>query len=662
MDELRRFLPAASRFRFFNYAATSPMLKPSADRMAEIAQEGIEPMTLHFERWLGLLESARRTVADLIHASPEEIAFTTNTSSALSIIASSILWRPGDRVLYPAHDFPSNRYVWDNLSELGINAEAVESDFVDQVMSLDLKNVRLVAISAVSYLDGKRYDIAKLVDYCHSKGVMVAVDAVQAVGAVPVDVHKWGSDFLACGGQKWLLGPVGSGFLYINKSILPKLHVSLVGWASSNDAGDFEAQKLEFIGGARRFEPGLPDIAAVVGLATSIETLSSFGWSDIFNRIATLNHHIRSNLVNMGYSVVHCEEQSQSGIITVDFDSRDLLEQIVKECHERKIIITKRKSQLRIAAHATVSDEDVSVLLGVFQKFSNDLSRPSKAPEETSHSTSITIPESLTGRKRALITGASQGLGAAIATALAKKGYDVTILGRNRGRLTALAERLQNTYKIQARVEIVDLSNPSELEQWLTNPNLQLDYDVLVNNAASADAECFTEGEISALRNTFETNFFSPISISQKLLPKMIQKKRGAILNIVTSGARCALPLFSGYASSKGALWSWSEALARELIGTGIVVTTFIPPHMESATGRRLGRKSLAYYDVDKASSGMVKAETVAEMAIDVLEKQKTFFAPFSVRLKIAFNALFPNRIEKQLQKYWKRLRPTSHA
>ena len=654
MDELRKFLPAASQFRFFNYAATSPMLKTSADRMTEIIQEGLEPMTLHFEKWLSLLESARRTVADLIHASPEEIAFTTNTSLALSIIACSIIWQPGDRVLYSVHDFPSNRYVWDNLSELGVKAEAIQSDFIEHVMSMDFKSVRLVAISAVSHSDGKLYDISKLVEYCHSKGVMVAVDAIQAVGAVPVDVQKWDPDFLACGGQKWLLGPIGSGFLYINKKILPKLHVPLVGWASSKDAGDFEVQKLEFIGGARRFEPGLPDIAAIVGLATSIETLSSFGWSDIFNRIAWLNHQIRSNLINMGYSVVNCDEQSQSGIITLDFDSEDLLEHLCKECKERKIIITKRKSQLRIAAHATVSDEDVTVLLGVFQKFSKSELKPTKALEEILQSPFTTLAESTTGWKKALITGASQGLGESIATALAKKGCDLTLLGRNRERLTALAERLQNKYKIQASVEIVDLSNPFELEHWLTNSSLQFDYDILVNNAARADAEYFTETEISALRNTFETNFFSSISIAQKILPKMIQKKQGAILNIVTSGARCSFPLFSGYASSKGALWSWSEALTRELLGTGVVVTTFIPPHMETATGRYLGRKSFAYYDIGNGKSRTVKIETVAEMAIDVLEKQKTFSVPFSVRLKIAFNALFPNLIAKQIQKYWK--------
>ena len=221
--ELRKLLPAAENFHFLNYAATSPMLKPSADQMKAVIEQGLEPLSTHFDESLALLEASRRIIADLIHASPEEIAFTTNTSSALSLIAGSIVWKKGDRVLYSSHDFPSNRFVWDNLSRFGVLAEGIAApNFLDAVMQMDLNNVKLISISAVSYMDGRQQDIPKLAKYCRSKGILVAVDAIQAVGAIPVNVRKWECDFLACGGQKWLLGPIGSGFLYINAKILPE--------------------------------------------------------------------------------------------------------------------------------------------------------------------------------------------------------------------------------------------------------------------------------------------------------------------------------------------------------------------------------------------------------------------------------------------------------
>ena len=115
LEQLRTYLPAAKDYRFLNYAATAPLLQPSADVMASIIQQNLEPMSKHFDQWLAIIESARTLVAKTINASPEEIAFTTNTSMGLSIIAASIDWKEGDRIIYPADECPSNRFVWENL-------------------------------------------------------------------------------------------------------------------------------------------------------------------------------------------------------------------------------------------------------------------------------------------------------------------------------------------------------------------------------------------------------------------------------------------------------------------------------------------------------------------------------------------------------------------
>ena len=185
--ELRALLPVTGDYRFLNYAATAPMLKTSADAMHAVVCQGLEPLAGHFDAWLGLLESGRRAVADLVHASPEEIAFTTNTSTALSLVAAAVRWQPGDRILYPADEFPSNRFVWDNLADLGVSAEAVEPDpnmaFADQLATMDLSSVRLVALSAVSYHDGRCLDVVRVTQVCHAHGILVAVDGIQAVGA-----------------------------------------------------------------------------------------------------------------------------------------------------------------------------------------------------------------------------------------------------------------------------------------------------------------------------------------------------------------------------------------------------------------------------------------------------------------------------------------------
>ncbi len=623
------------------------MLKPCADQIVEITREGLEPLSMHFEKWMGILESARRAVAKTIHASPEEIAFTTNTSSALSLIARSITWNPNDRILYPANDFPSNRYIWESL---GVKAEPVYgSDFIQTVLTSDFSHVKLVAISAVSYMDGTRYEIPKLVRHCHSKGILVAVDAIQAVGSIPVDMQEWDCDFLACGGQKWLLGPVGSAFFFVNKKTLPQLQVPLIGWASSKDAGDLDIRKFEFVDGARRFEPGLPDIASIAGLGKSLEIFDSIGWSQIFKQIESYCTHLRNEFSSSGYCIANRDDKAQSGIVTINLSSEEEAKKFYQKCFNEKIILTQRKNQLRISCHATVSTEDIETLLKVFKKQPTQIHPLNAEPTQSKRKNVMTFKW-----KNALITGASQGLGAALARSLAKRGCDLTLIGRNHEKLRQTADEIRKNFSVQVTEVVLDLSRTELVEKWLNEQQNRLNFDLIINNAAWAEVGFFVDSKIENYRDAMETNFFTPMQISQKYLPHMIKNKYGAILNIVTSGARCALPLFTAYASSKGALWAWSEAISRELHGTGVHVMIFIPPNMSTVTSRRLGRKALAYYS-SKAQQKIhpVDVDQIAEKAIESLVLEKRYIASVGVRIKIALNALFPNYLTKKILRFW---------
>jgi len=639
------------------------MLKTSADAMHAVVRQGLEPLAWHFDNWLALLESGRRAVADLIHASPEEIAFTTNTSMALSLVAAAVRWQPGDRILYPADEFPSNRFVWDNLADLGVTAQAVEPDpdmtFAAQLATMDLSSVRLVALSAVSYRDGRCLEVPRIVQVCHAHGILVVVDGIQAVGAVPVDVRKWGCDFLACGGQKWLLGPVGSGFLYVARDRLAELRVPLVGWASSRSAGDLDTPALEFVDGARRFEPGLPDIAAIAGLTASIETLAQVGWSNIFDRICANADRLTTKLKVAGFHPLHsAPPNGPSGIVTVSLADDAQAEAIQAACADRGVVLTHRSRELRISVHATTIDADVDALVEILEAHQQSTVRSSvttepSQPPRVAISTNGTSPRTGIGWKRALVTGGSRGLGEGIARALAQRGCDVTLVGRDRTRTEAVADRLRQEFSVAVDAVALDLSDRSAVEQWLSESPLP-DYDVLINNAAVAEAEVFTDSDPQRLRNALETNFFAPALLTRKLIPGMLERGHGAVLNVVTSGARCALPLFSEYSASKGALWAFSESLQRELASTGVTVTTFVPPHMETATRRRLGRKALSYFKLDKAIAPAASAAHVGEKAIAALAAGRCTVVPFSTRLQSALNALFPDLVANRIWRSWR--------
>jgi selenocysteine lyase/cysteine desulfurase/short-subunit dehydrogenase len=627
MNELRRLLPSLHKIHYLNYGATAPLLSVSAERMRQLVTQAEEPLQFHRDEWLRVLESARRSVASLIGASPDEIAFVSSTSAGLSLIANAVRWKSGDEVFYPADEFPSNRYVWENLASKGVIAKKVmpipDVSFAEQLQSLDLSRARLVAFSAVSYLDGRRHDVAEITKFCHSRGILVAVDAIQAVGAIPISVREWDCDFLSAGGQKWLFGPVGTGFVYIKKRLIDELFNPEVGWASSRDPRDFTAPSLVFTDGARRFEPALSDIPAIGALETSIETMKGIGWEKIYKRIESLQVAAREQLLSLGYTPI--TPPRAAGILAYPLEGA---KEIQKKLLEQKIITSERGSLLRLSMHASVLDED----LAAFFSFLG-----SKKPVQVVEPPPAERPAS---SKRAVVTGATRGLGRAIAEELAGRGYQVTLVGRQKEKLEEVRQVIGN----QVDTLVFDLSDPEV--------PLSIDCDLLVNCAVDASAELFSDADLSAAKKSFEVNYWAPLRLAQAALPSMMKRGSGAILNILTSGSRCALPLFSLYSASKGALWAWSESLQRELQGTGVSVINYIPPHMDSETATFLGRKAIAYFSLAKAEK-KVEAEVVAKDAIDALERGALFRAPLKVRLKVAWNALFPSRIGKAIARKW---------
>jgi cysteine desulfurase / selenocysteine lyase len=655
-------LPATYDLRFFNYAATAPMLAACADAMADVARENLRPLSEHFPQWLERVEGARRRIADTFDAGTDEITFTTNTSTALSLAAGAVRWRAGDRVLYPADEFASNRFVWENLRDLGVRPEPVDPVpdewFATRLARMDLTGVRLVAFSAVSYRDGRRLHPARVAAVCRPRGILTCVDAIQAMGAIPLSLHEWDCDFAACGGQKWLLGPVGSGFLFVRRALLETLHVPTVGWASSRHAGDHDTPGLRFCDGAARFEAGLPDVAAIAGLAASIQRLSATGWPLIHDRIAVQRGRLAAGLRTCGLELIHDGPASETaGIVTARVSAEQTVRLTEAFSHAR-VIATLRGGELRLSAHATTSDEAVTACLEAIDRA---IGRPvgrSRAPlgPPAQPAMARDSPHARrAGWTHALVTGASRGLGAAIAESLATRGTRLTLLARDGAALAALVTRLTAAHRVTVETGELDLADHETLARWLHDHREALrDVDLLVNNAAHAEAAPFLEMGETRFRTALATNLLAPITLTRELLPAMLERGGGHVLNIVTAGARNALPLFSAYAASKGALWSWSESLARELDGTGVHVTTFVPPHMETATSRQLARRALAWYTTGGRALRTTPVERVAELALQAARDGRRVSAPRAVRWQIALNALASTRVERAIRRRWK--------
>lgn len=368
MKELRDQLPSLSNIVYLNYGRAAPVLGSAIKKIQQLFEEAKDPFQFHRDEWFEHLGRAREVVAELIGASSDEIAFVSSTSSGLSLVASSIRWEKGDRVLFPADEYPSNRLVWENLLEKGIHTEAVKPvrgvPFSKQLEEMDLRRVRLIAVSAVSFWDGRRHDIERISQICQNHGILLSVDAVQAVGAIPVDVKTWGCDFLVSGGQKWLFSPIGTGFVYIKRAILPTLFVSQVGWANIQSLPDMFANEFLFVDGAKRFEPSYLDIPAFVGLSTAIETMKQIGWQKIYLRISSLVERMQKELTRLGLPPISPEPSS--GIVAFDHPKA---EEIYNRLIEHRVYTTQRKERLRVCLHAPVDDRDIDTFLELITSY-----------------------------------------------------------------------------------------------------------------------------------------------------------------------------------------------------------------------------------------------------------------------------------------------------
>jgi hypothetical protein len=311
---------------------------------------------------------------------------------------------------------------------------------------------------------------------------------------------------------------------------------------------------------------------------------------------------------------------------------------------------TFRPGEVRFAAHACTGDDDFASLERAFAECAAG-TRPSVgvAPPAPPAPASATGPR----WRRAIVTGASRGLGAAIASRLAESGCALLLLARDAAALEAVAAPLRA--RVRVDVGPVDLGDAAALDRWLEmHAALAGECDLLVNAAAHATAAPFESGTAADERRAFEVNVFAPQRLARAVLPGQLARGHGAILNVATSGARNALPLFSAYAASKAALWAWSEALGRELRGSGVTVTTFVPPHMDTATRRQLGRRALGWYDASGTPEAVTPVGEVAMRALAAALEGRAVVAPWSVRWQHALDALAPGRVSRAVARRWR--------
>jgi selenocysteine lyase/cysteine desulfurase len=364
---LRRRMPAAANWAYLDHAAVAPISLPAAEAVARWALQSSQQGATLWSQWNRGVGETRAAAARLIGALPEEIALVGNTTAGIGLIAEGLPWAEGDNVVTLADEFPSNLYPWLNLATRGVETRRLETDRgrldLNRLEDACDERTRLVSVSWVGYSTGFRHDLAALADLVHRRGALLLVDAIQGLGAFPIDAAATPFDFLAADGHKWLLGPEGAGVLYIRREHLDRVRATGVGWHSVVHAHDFTAIDLDLKPSAERFEGGSQNMPGLLGLGASMQLLLELGMENVAGRILSITDLACDRLAAAGATIVsHRDGPHRSGIVSFEMPGRDP-QAIRQTCLERGVVMSCRAGRLRISPHAYNDVEDVDRLI-----------------------------------------------------------------------------------------------------------------------------------------------------------------------------------------------------------------------------------------------------------------------------------------------------------
>lgn len=352
-----------------NHAAVGPWPRRTAEAVARFAEENRRLGSLHYPQWLATERRLRERLARLVGAeSAADIALAKNTSEALSTIAYGLTWEPGDEIVGIAQEFPSNRVVWQSLGVHGVVWSALDleqsSDPEADLLALCTPRTRMIAVSWVQYARGLRLDLERIGAFCRSKGILLCVDAIQGLGALPFDLARIAADFVVADGHKWMLGPEGVALLYVRPSLRNGLTLRQFGWHMLEHSGDFDRPDWQPADDARRFECGSPNLLGVQALEASLSLIEEVGIEQVRSRLQERTAHLIEAIDRHGLELLSPRApERRAGIVTFRAPGTTASE-LYTGLMQRRVLCAQRGGGIRFSPHFYTPVEVIDRALG----------------------------------------------------------------------------------------------------------------------------------------------------------------------------------------------------------------------------------------------------------------------------------------------------------
>jgi cysteine desulfurase/selenocysteine lyase len=312
---------------YFNHAAVGPWPRCTAEAVQDFARENMEQGSAGYRQWIARENELRKNLAELTGASStDDIALLKNTTEGICAVAFGLDWRSTDNVVLPRGEFPSNRLPWLAQAARGVEIREIDIRSAPHAESALLEaldhNTRVLTVSAVQWDDGFRLDLPTLGAACRKRGVLFFVDAIQQLGALPLDVVDCRIDFLAADAHKWLLAPEGIAAFYSRDEPRAQLQLLQQGWHMVDHPWQFERDHWQPARNARRFEAGSPNTMGQAAFNASAKLLLDYGMANVGRRVLANTDQLIRNLQDFPGGCVNSPvaPERRSGIVSFAID------------------------------------------------------------------------------------------------------------------------------------------------------------------------------------------------------------------------------------------------------------------------------------------------------------------------------------------------------
>lgn len=359
---------------YLDCAYQGPFPRAAIARIQRAIELKSHPERLGSREYFDLPERVRARLANLIGAGPAEIALTNSVTQGIGIVSAGLDLGSGDEVVVASSNFPSNLYSWLHLRRRGVCIQVVKPVCgrvrVEDVKAALTPRTRVLALDWVAYSDGVAIDLAAMGELAHRQGSIFVVDGTQGAGAIELNLRGLPVDVFAVAAYKWLLGPYGTGFVYLDPNVRDRLELEVINWLSVEGSENFEdlpSDQFTLPKAARVFDvPETANFLNLYALEASLEYLEGVGVRRISEHCARVLDRLEEGLRQQGHAVIRgARSECRSAIVGFRGESIEVTVALHQKLRANHLAVSLRNGIIRVSPHLYNDESDIDKLLAV---------------------------------------------------------------------------------------------------------------------------------------------------------------------------------------------------------------------------------------------------------------------------------------------------------